>query len=132
MSRLSAVVIQPRLTPWKLAAMVVVAALSGCASTPAPVAEMAVAEAAVQAATTTGTRESAPAQLQLAIDKLARARQAMVDGDPPRARRLAEQAQLDAELAQVQAQAQRSRLAAQESQAAARALREELDRKVVR
>ena len=133
MSRLSAVLIQPRLIPWQLsAALVLGAGLSACASTPAPIAEMAVAAAAVQAATTTGTRESAPAQLQLATDKLSRARQALVDGDPARARRLAEQAQLDAELAQVQAQAQRSRVAAQESQAAARALREELDRKVVR
>jgi hypothetical protein len=124
---------QARLTPWKLSALVVLGAgITGCASTPAPVAEMAVAEAAVRAATTTGTRESAGAQLQLATDKLARARQALADGDSARARRLAEQAQLDAELAQVQAQAQRSRVAAQESQAAARALREELERKVVR
>ena len=39
---------------------------SGCASTPMPVEQLAVAEAAVQRASTASTRESAPAELGVA------------------------------------------------------------------
>ena len=50
-------------------------ALGGCASTPAPSEQMAVAEAAVQHANTSSTSESAAGELQVATDKLASARQ---------------------------------------------------------
>ncbi len=108
------------------------AVLSGCASTPEPTATMAVAEAAVRHADTTSTSENAPAELQLAKDKLASAHQALARKDFDRARQLAEQVEVDAQVAQLHAQANRSAKAAKESQDAARVLSEEINRKTVR
>ncbi|MBL0087482.1 MAG: DUF4398 domain-containing protein [Ideonella sp.] len=103
--------------------------LSACASAPVPNEQMAVAEAAVQRANSTGTHDLAAVELQRASGKLASARQAMGSKDYDRARQLAEQAEADALVAESHAQSARSRLAAQESQDAARVLREELARK---
>lgn len=105
---------------------------SGCASTPAPVEKMAVAESAVQRANTSGTSENAAGELQIAVAKLASARQAVNNKDYDRARQLAEQAEVDAQVAELHAQSVRSRKAAQESQDAARVLREEINRKTTR
>lgn len=107
-------------------------ALEGCASTPPPVEKMAVAEAAIQTASTTSTSEGAPAELQIAIAKLASARQAIADEEYERAGQLAEQAEVDAQVAVLHAQSVRARKSAQESQDAARALREEINRKTIR
>ena len=109
-----------------------VGALGGCASTPVPIEQMAVAEASVQQANNNSTRENAPAELQIAIDKLASARQAMTSKDYERAGQLAEQAHVDAQVAEMHAQSARSRKAAQESQEAARALSEEVNRRTIR
>ena len=107
--------------------------LGGCASNaPMPTAQMAVAEAAVQQANNSSTAQGAPRELQVAITKLASAREAVAAKDYDRATRLAEQAQVDAQVAELHAQAVRSRKAAQESQDAARVLREELSRKTPR
>ncbi len=106
--------------------------LAGCASVPVYSDQMAVAESAVRRAGTDGTRESAPGELQLAIDKLESARQAVKSEDFARARRLAEQAEVDAQVAELRAQSVRSTKAARESQDAARVLREEIERKTVR
>jgi predicted small lipoprotein YifL len=98
-------------------------ALAGCASKPPmPSAEMAVAEASVQRANTSGTSDNAPAELQLAVSKLASAREALAAKDNERARQLAEQADVDAQAAELHARAARARKAAQETQDAARAL----------
>ncbi len=105
------------------------AGLAACASAPVPNEQLAVAEAAVQRANSTGTQELAAVQLQRASGKLASAREAMGSKDYERARRLAEQAEADALVAESHAMSARSRLAAQESQDAARVLREELARK---
>lgn len=105
------------------------ALLGACASPPAPVEQLAVAEAAVQRASTTSTQETAPMELRVAIDKLAAARSALVAGDRDRARQLAEQAEVDAQVAEIHAQARRSEAAARETQDAARVLREEMDRR---
>ena len=105
------------------------AGLAACASAPVPHEQLAVAEAAVQRANSTGTQELAAVQLQRASGKLASAREAMGSKDYERARRLAEQAEADALVAESHAMSARSRLAAQESQDAARVLREELARK---
>lgn len=102
--------------------------LAGCASAPVPTEKMAVAEASVKHATTSGTSDNAAAELQLATDKLAAARQAMTAKNYERAGRLAEQADVDAQVAELRAQSARSRKAAQESQEAARVLREEISR----
>lgn len=107
-------------------------ALGACATTAQPTAKMAVAESAVQHASNASTREHAPSQLQIATQKLASARQAMVNQNYELAERLAEQAELDAQVAVLHAQSMRTRLAAQESQAAAQALRDEINRKTYR
>lgn len=78
--------------PAALLAVSAVAWLGGCASTPVPTTEMAVAEAAVKRASTSSTSENAPAELQLATDKLASARQAVASKDYERARQLADEA----------------------------------------
>lgn len=106
--------------------------LGGCASLPVPSEQIAVAEASVQRANTGSTSENAAGELQIAIAKLASAKQAVNDKDYERARYLAEQAQIDAQVAEMHAQSVRSRKAAQESQEAARVLREEINRKTVR
>lgn len=106
--------------------------LGACATTPEPVAQLAVAEAAVQGANTPDTAQLAGAQLQLAVGKLAAARAAQTAKDYASARRLADEAQVDAQAAVAHAQAARSRQAAADSQAAARALDEESSRRAPR
>ena len=112
--------------------IVFIAGLGGCASTPVSVEKMAVAESAVQRANTSSTSENAATELQIAVAKLASARQAVNNKDYDRARQLAEQAEVDAQVAELHAQSTRSRKAAQESQDAARVLREEINRKTTR
>ena len=116
----------------RISAAALALTLGGCASTPAPSEQMAVAEAAVQRASTSSTSETAASELKIATDKLAGARQAVINKDYDGARQLAEQAEVDAQVAELHAQSERSRKAAQESQDAARALREEINRKTVR
>ena len=99
------------------------------AGTPVSAEQMAVAEAAIQHANTSSTSENAPAELQIAIAKLASARQAVTNHDYDRAKQLAAEVEVDAQVAELRAQAARSRKAAQESQDAARVLREEINRK---
>lgn len=106
--------------------------LGGCASTPLPSEKLAVAEAAVRQANTSATSENAARELQVALDKLTSARQAVADKDYERAARLAEQAQLDAQVAELHSQSVNSRKAAQESQEAARVLREEIGRNILK
>jgi hypothetical protein len=108
------------------------AVVAGCASVPAPTDKMAVAEAAILRASTSGTSVDAARELQLATDKLTAARQAMNSKEYERAGQLAEQATVDAQAAEIHAQSARSRKAAQETQDAARVLREEMNRKTVR
>lgn len=107
--------------------------IGGCASTPpVPNERLAVAEAAVNRASSASTSENAPAELQVAIAKLASARQAVASEEYELAGRLAEQAVIDAHVAELRAQSVRTRKSALESQEAARVLREEIDRKTVR
>lgn len=107
--------------------------IGGCASTPPiPNERLAVAEAAVQRANSDSTSENAAGELQIAIAKLASARQAVASKDYELADRLAEQAVIDAQVAELRAQSARTQKSAQESQEAARVLREEIDRQNVR
>ena len=103
--------------------------VSSFAGTPVSVEQMAVAEAAIQHANTSSTSENAPAELQIAMAKLASARQAVINRDYDRAKQLAAEVEVDAQVAELRAQAARSRKAAQESQDAASVLREEINRK---
>lgn len=102
--------------------------VASCASTPPPTSQMAVAEAAVQTANNSNTSEHAPRELQVAVSKLASARQALERKDYEQARKLAEQAEIDAQVARVRAEAVSAGIAARESEEAARVLREELNR----
>jgi Domain of unknown function (DUF4398) len=109
-------------------ALTLVTTLGGCASTPAPNAQLAVADAAIQHANTSSTSKDAPAELQIAIAKLASAQQAETNKHYERAIQLAEEAVVDAQVAELTAQSARSRRAAVESQDAAHVLVEEIDR----
>jgi hypothetical protein len=121
-----------RRLPWAGASMAALLLTVGCASTPMPTQEMAVASAAVARADNTTTSEAAPAELRTAVMKLASAQSAMAAGDAVRARRLAEQAVVDAELAELTAQAVMARRSAEEVESAARALRDEINRQTPR
>jgi hypothetical protein len=103
-------------------------ALSACASTPPPHAELASARASVAGAQSVGVRY-APDQLRLAQAKLARAEAAMARENYAEARRLAEQARADARLAESMAESARMQTAAAEVNESIRTLRQELQRR---
>ena len=125
---------QPRpLRPVALTLMVcVVLSLGACATSPLPMQEMAVADAAVLRANGSRTGQHAPAELAVAVAKLNSARVAMAAGNTDQARRLAHEATLDAQVAELRADAVQSAAAARESEEAARVLREEIIRKTPR
>ncbi len=103
--------------------------ISACASTPPPTEQMAVSDAAVARASTAGGGEAAPADMQMARQKLDRAKVAMKAEDYDLARSLSEEAQVDAQLAEAKAGSTKARKAADELREGVRVLREELDRK---
>lgn len=115
-----------------LLSVVFAATLAACAGAPPPNPQLALAEAAVQRASTSSTAELAPAELQRAKGKLTSAQEAQSRKDYVRAAELAEQAQVDAQVAEMHAQAARSRKAARETQDASRVLNEEINRKTTR
>jgi Domain of unknown function (DUF4398) len=119
--------LQPALSA--LAVTVITLAVAACASTPPPTDQLALATAAVAHANAAGAQTLAPAEMDMARDKLRRANLAVTAEDFGRARQLAQQAQVDALLAEAKAEAARARKAADEVQAASRALREEMGRK---
>nr|WP_153917225.1 DUF4398 domain-containing protein [Pseudomonas taiwanensis] len=81
------------------AAGLVVLALAGCASDPAPIEQMRLTEKAVEQAKAVGATEQIE-EMKLAQDKLALAEKNMGEQDYKRARVLAEEAELDARLAE--------------------------------
>lgn len=103
--------------------------MAACAGVPAPTEQMAVSTAAVTRAAGAGGTETAPAEMQMARDKLERAKLAMTKEDYDRARGLAEEAQVDAQLAEAKARSGKAGKAAAELQEGIRVLREELNRK---
>jgi hypothetical protein len=105
-----------------------VALTGGCASTPAPVAELASARTAIDSAQASEAQTLAPVPLDRARTKLARAEKAMQSGDNEEAQRLAEEALADAQLAVAKAEAERAKAAAQEMEASVRILRDEIER----
>lgn len=100
-----------------------------CASVPAPTAEMAVSEAALNHALSAGAVDGAPMEMGLARDKMARARAALSAGNHELALTLARQAQADARLAEAKTEAAKADKAAAVLREDSRALREEMDRK---
>jgi hypothetical protein len=103
--------------------------LLACASTPPPIAQVAVSTAAVANAVSAGGPELAPVEMKTARDKLDRANVAMLAKNYDSALTLAQEAQVDAGLAQAKAQSVKAQRAADAVREDSRALTEELDRK---
>ena len=109
-----------------------VVGLAACASGPAPEAEIAAAEVAVDQAEQANAPAQASGSYELARDKLERARDAMADGENVEARRLAEQALVDAQLAGAEARSEVARQNAAELRASIETLQDELARRAPR
>lgn len=105
------------------------ALMTGCASAPPPVEQMAVSRAAVTSANSAGANEFSPTLLKSTEDKMAAAERAMTKKDYTLAQQLAEQAQVDAQLAVARTQSAKAQKAAEAVQEDSRALRNEIDRK---
>lgn len=103
--------------------------MAGCASTPAPVEQMAVSRTAVSNASNTEVNEFAPLQLKSAKEKMAAAEKAIVAKDYVLALQLAEEAQVDAQLAGAMARSAKAKKAADALQEDSRILRQEIERK---
>lgn len=121
----------PRAIPLYLATLLTSLGLliAGCAGLPAPTEQLAVSTAAVSQAGGAGGGEMAPAEMQMAREKLAKAQQAMTEEDYANARDLAREAQVDAQLAEAKALSTKARKAADELKEGDRVLRDEMDRK---
>jgi hypothetical protein len=106
--------------------------LAACASEPAPDAQLAAAQVAMDQAEQANAQAQAPGPYQLARDKLGRARDAAADGENVEARRLAEEALVDAQLAEARARSEVARQNAAELRASIETLRDELARRAPR
>jgi hypothetical protein len=102
--------------------------IAGCATTPPPNEQMAVARTAVADAVSAGAADYASVDLRNAQDELDRANTAMGARDYDRAQRLAESAEADANLAATRARSAKSQRAVAEVKESIRVLREELAR----
>lgn len=102
--------------------------ICSCQGNP-PTAEVAVSNAAIANADMSGAEKYAPAEIGIAREKMARANQAMKDGNYDLARHFASEAQADAALAQSKANSEKAQLAADALHHDVNVLQEELDRK---
>ncbi len=103
--------------------------LAACATTPVPVAQMALSSAALDQAVAAGASEHAPTDLRSARDHLDRARLALQADDRTLALSLAQEAQVDAQLAEARAHAAKAVLASKSVKDGNRILKEEMGRK---
>ncbi|MDP1864585.1 MAG: DUF4398 domain-containing protein [Thiobacillus sp.] len=103
--------------------------MAGCASTQAPVEQMAVSRSAVSNAMSAGGNEYAPIQFKSANDKLDAAEKAMTNKNYDLAKQLAEQAEVDAKVAASMARSAKAQTAADALQEDIRVLRHEIERK---
>lgn len=102
--------------------------LAGCAGTPPPTTQLAVAKQAVTAADTAEGAEYAPVELRTAREKLSQAEQANLDEDYDKARLLAEQAEWDARVAERKARAEKAHRTLRQADEATIELQEETRR----
>ena len=100
--------------------------LAGCANAPAPDEQMRISEQALEQARAVGATEQVET-LQMAEDKLARAKANMLTQDYRDARMRAEQAELDARLAEAQVLNQKSEEQLQLLQSRVKRLRKQLE-----
>ncbi len=110
------------------AALAIALAAAGCATTPPPTEQIAVARSAVADAASAGGPQYATPQFRAARAKLDLAEGAMRVGDYERARLLAEDAEADARLAAAQARSEKAQRAADEVRAGIRALQDAIER----
>ena len=106
----------------------IVLSVSGCATTPIPNEEIAVAKSSVQRAEQNGAPELAPVEMSTARQELASAETAAANRDALAAKQWAEKANVDAQLAEATAQQRRAHKAATEFDASMSALRHETER----
>ena len=99
--------------------------LAGCASSPPPTSQLAVAQQAVNSADTARSAEFAPLKLRTAREKLLQAEQANLQEEYERARYLAEQAEWDARVAERKAQAEKAKRGVEAAERGTQELREE-------
>jgi hypothetical protein len=103
-------------------------AMTGCASIPPPIEQIAVSKAALIRASSAGSNEHAPVELRSATEKMSAAELAMSKEDYLRAQNLAEQAQVDAKLAETKSALAKAQLAVGSAEESNRILREEIGR----
>jgi hypothetical protein len=99
--------------------------VAGCASTPIPNEQVAVAKSSVQRAEQSGAPELAPVEMSAARQELASAEKAAADREALPATQWAEKANVDAQLAEATAQQRRAHKAATEFDAGMATLRQE-------
>jgi Domain of unknown function (DUF4398) len=102
--------------------------LGGCATTPIPNEQIAVAKSSVQRAEQNGAPELAPVEMSTARQELASAEKAAADHEALSATQWAEKANVDAQLAEATAQERRAHKAATEFDASMATLRQETQR----
>lgn len=102
--------------------------LNACSSIPAPTEQIAVANVAVERATSAGSDRYAPLELKYATEKMDIARTAMAKKDYVLAQRMAEQAQLDAKLAELRTNMAKTALAVKSAGEGNQILRDEINR----
>jgi Domain of unknown function (DUF4398) len=102
--------------------------VAGCATTPIPNEQLAVAKSSVQRAEQYGAPELAPVEMATARQELASAEKAAADHQPLPATQWAEKANVDAQLAEATAQERRAHKAATDFDASMTALRQETQR----
>ncbi len=102
--------------------------VAGCASTPIPNEQIAVAKSSVQRAEQNGAPELAPVEMSIAREELASAEKAAADRQALPATQWAEKANVDAQLAEATAQQRRAHKAATEFDASMATLRQETQR----
>lgn len=102
--------------------------MTGCASMPPPIEQIAVSRASVTRAASVGGNEFAPVELKSATEKMNAAEQALADRDYVKAQRLAEQAQVDAKLAETKTALAKAQLAVRNAEESNRVLRQEIYR----
>ena len=101
---------------------------AGCASPPAPTAQIESAQQAIDDAERAEAAKHASPELSQARSKLAAANTAVQNEDMEQAARLAEEARVDAELASARTAAVKAQAANEEIRRSNRALLEEMDR----
>ncbi len=102
--------------------------VAGCATTPIPNEQIAVAKSSVQRAEQSGAPELAPVEMSTARQELASAEKAAADREALPATQWAEKANADAQLAEATAQQRRAHKAATEFDASMATLRQETQR----